>query len=610
MSSFIALIPKKKDPVGLVDFRPISLIGCINKVVSKVLVGRLKSVIGGLILVEQSAFLANRSILDGPLVLNEVVAWLNKSGMKGMLFKVDIDKAYDSVNWGYLDSIMIQMGFLTRWRRWVNAIIVSARASVLVNGSRTREFQCTRGIRQGDPLSPLLFLIAMVGLSGILKEAVSKGFFHGIRVGHNGPTLSHFLYADDAVFLGEWNTTNAVNLKRILRVFHAVSGLKVNLNKCRVFGTKVDDGEVLGIARILHCRMEGKKPFVWGSANGYKIGVKFASDLLLFVISAPEGVLRKLERIRRVFFWGGTEDKAKINWVAWDKVTPPVGKGGLGLGSLSVANLALLAKWWWRFKQEKNGLWRKAVWAIHHTARSWNFIPVRMAIAGPWRNIGNVSVSFDLLGINLWSNMKWVIGSGSDSMFWIDNWIGDSPLKERFPLLFKLERMKGCKVGERLVIYERELCGVWSWYRQLVSTNEINEFRQLLILCGGATVGDGIDRLIWALDGSGDFSINSIKKCVGEWCYPGATWVFGWNNWIPKRVCVLAWRVGLERVASLVELAKGNIVFGSVLCPLCGEVDETVEHIFTSCSLHKMCGKYLHFGVIFQIAMCLVSEIF
>ncbi|XP_076890385.1 uncharacterized protein LOC143541437 [Bidens hawaiensis] len=306
----------------------------------------------------------------------------------------------------------------------------------------------------------------MEGLSGMLKEVVSKGFFRGIRVGHNGPTLSHFLYADDAVFLGEWNMTNAVNLKRILRVFHAVSGLKVNLNKCRVFGTKVDDGEVWGIARILH---------------------------------------------------------------SWDKVTAPVGKGGLGLGSLSVANLALLAKGWWRFKQEKNGLWRKVVWAIHHTKT------------------------------------------------------GESPLKDRFPLLFKLERIKGCKVGDRLVIFERELCGVWSWHRKLVSADKINEFRQLLILCSGVNVGYGIDRLIWALDGSNDFSVNSIKKCVGEWCYPDTTWVFGWNNWIPKKVCVLAWRVGLECVASLAELAKRNIVFELVLCLLCGEVDETVVHIFTSC---------------------------
>ncbi|XP_076931545.1 uncharacterized protein LOC143596728 [Bidens hawaiensis] len=206
-----------------------------------------------------------------------------------------------------------------------------------------------------------------------------------------------------------------------------------------------------------------------------------------------------------------------------------------------------------------------------------------MAIAGPWRKIGNVSVSFDLLGINLWSNMKWVIGSGSDSMFWIDNWIGESPLNDQFPLLFKLKHMKGCKVGDKLVIYERELCGVWSWYRQLVSTDEINEFRQLLILCSGATVGDGIDRLIWALDGSGDFSINSIKKHVGEWCYPDATWASVGTIGFQRRFVFFAWRVGLERVASLVELAKRNIVFGSVLCPLCGEVDETVEHIFASC---------------------------
>ncbi|XP_035838104.1 uncharacterized protein LOC118485768 [Helianthus annuus] len=106
-ASFIALIPKVKDPMGFSDFRPISLVGCINKVLSKVLVNQLKEVIGKLVSPEQSAFLSGRSILDGPLMLNEIVRWLRKSNTKEMLFKVDIDKAYDSISWGFLDSVPV-----------------------------------------------------------------------------------------------------------------------------------------------------------------------------------------------------------------------------------------------------------------------------------------------------------------------------------------------------------------------------------------------------------------------------------------------------------------------------------------------------------------------
>lgn len=209
MSSFIVLIPKSKDPATLGDFRPISLIGCINKVISKVLVRRIKMIVGDLISEEQSAFLANRSILDGPLIMNETLAWLKRSKKKGLFFKVDLEKAYDSLNWGYLDSIMEQMRFPLRWRKWVAAILKASRASVLVNGSPTPEFQCFRGLRQGDPLSPFLFIIAMEGLSGMMKRAVDKGVYSGLKCGMEGPILSHFLYADDVIFIGEWSDQNA-----------------------------------------------------------------------------------------------------------------------------------------------------------------------------------------------------------------------------------------------------------------------------------------------------------------------------------------------------------------------------------------------------------------
>lgn len=120
-SSLINLVPKCKDPTSLVDFRPISLIGCLYKIIAKTLAGRIKQVIGSVVNEVQFAYVEGRNILDGPLIVNEVCAWAKKSARKVLLFKVDFDKAFDSVNWGYLDSVLMQMGFGSKWRSWIRA---------------------------------------------------------------------------------------------------------------------------------------------------------------------------------------------------------------------------------------------------------------------------------------------------------------------------------------------------------------------------------------------------------------------------------------------------------------------------------------------------------
>ena len=114
-SSFITLLPKVKDPLNLVDYRPISLIGCIYKIIAKALASRLKKVIGSVIDEIQTAFVEGRNILDGPLIINELCSWAKKFKQKTFLFKVDFDKAFDSISWDYLVSIMEQMGFGHKW---------------------------------------------------------------------------------------------------------------------------------------------------------------------------------------------------------------------------------------------------------------------------------------------------------------------------------------------------------------------------------------------------------------------------------------------------------------------------------------------------------------
>lgn len=226
-SSFITVIPKVDDPITLTDYSPISLIGCMYKILAKILTNRLKLVTESVVDEVQTAYVAGRNILDGPLIINEILSWAKKAKEKIFLLKIDFKKAFDSINWNYLDSIMGQMGFGTKWRSWIRGCLRSLMASVLVNGSPTEEFPISKGVRQGDPLSPFLFIIAMEGLNVAMKEACNKGLFQGIKLPHNGPKVSHLFYVDDAIFVGEWNSSSIKNLSRILNCFHVSSGLKV-----------------------------------------------------------------------------------------------------------------------------------------------------------------------------------------------------------------------------------------------------------------------------------------------------------------------------------------------------------------------------------------------
>ncbi|KAJ0519996.1 putative RNA-directed DNA polymerase [Helianthus annuus] len=635
-SSFIALIPKLKDPLRPSDFRPISLIGSINKVISKVLVNRLKRVIGKVISEEQSAFLAGRSITDGPLILNELLAWMKYSKKKGMFFKIDIHKAYDSLHWGFLRSIMEQMGFPVKWCDWIMAILQSARASVLVNGSPTSEFVCSRGLRQGDPLSPFLFVMAMEALTGIMKKATMVGLFHGIRCNTNGPILSHFLYADDVVFLGEWSNSNALNLKRILRCFYLTSGLKVNLAKCSLYGVGVNGQEISSMASTLFCRA-GEFPFrylgllvganmnlvknwepvlklfknrlsIWkakklsfgGRITLIKSVLSALPTYFFSLYKAPLQVLNQLERFRRVFFWGGSEEKAKLNWTAWEKTIGPIEYGGLGFGSLQDANLAMLSKWWWRFKVDRNGLWRKVIWSIHHSSRAWNFIPSKVSITGPWKQIVNSSEVLERKGLKLSKCIVGSVGSGEDIAFWIDIWIGPDPLSERFPHLFIIEKDKLCSVASRV-------CGNgvvnWVWKRPPAGPSELLELHQLTVLLQSVSFSLEADKWQWSHDTSGDFSVCSVKKIIRNHNRVMPNYVVQWNNWVPLKIGIVAWRAEGERLPTRAALARRGIPVSSMACAMCGEHDETCEHLFVSCqfaqTIWQIIGQWCRYTSLF-----------
>ncbi|GJV52789.1 RNA-directed DNA polymerase, eukaryota [Tanacetum coccineum] len=231
-ASFITLIPKITNANMVKDFRPISLIGSIYKIVAKILANRLVTVLDGLVNEVQSAFVTDRQILDGPFMLNEIVQWCKKRNKQAMIFKVDFEKAFDSVRWDFLEDIMRKFGFGDKWCMWIRSCLRSSRGSVIVNGSPTEEFQFYRGLKQGDPLSPFLFILIMESLHISFQRVVDAGLFKGIKLG-SALHMSHLFYADDAIFMGQWNQTNIDTITRVLEVFYRASG--VTFHKFRSF---------------------------------------------------------------------------------------------------------------------------------------------------------------------------------------------------------------------------------------------------------------------------------------------------------------------------------------------------------------------------------------
>ena len=296
------LIPKKGGAEEFGDFRPISLLGGLYKMLAKVLANRLKKVIDKVVSHDQNAFVKGRQILDASLIANEVIDNWKKKGDKGVICKLDIEKAYDSINWQFLLKVMEKMGFGAKWLRWMWWCISTARFSVMVNGTPVGFFPSSKGLRQGDPLSPYLFVMGMEVLSVLIKRAMEGGFISGCKIQRNrgrAVHIAHLLFADDTIVFCEAKKEYLMNLSWILFWFEAASGLKINLAKNEV----IPVGEVQRIEEMaveLGCRV-GKLPSVY--------------------LGLPLGMLNKA-----AYGWDGVEEKMRRRLALWK--SQYISKGG------------------------------------------------------------------------------------------------------------------------------------------------------------------------------------------------------------------------------------------------------------------------------------------
>ncbi|XP_035845072.1 uncharacterized protein LOC118491409 [Helianthus annuus] len=395
-------------------------------------------------------------------------------------------------------------------------------------------------------------------------KANMEGIFNGVKTPNDGPVLSHLLYADDVLFVGDWSLSNFKNLARFLRCFHLASGLKVNFSKSLLYGVGVTNAEINNMALILSCK-PGSFPFTYlGLPVGANMGLvknwkpiieKFENKLTLWkarmlsfggrltlieavlsnlptyyfsLFSAPLAVIKQLERLRRKFLWGGCLEKNKISWVPWFKVVASKVEGGLGIGSLACTNKALIVKWCLRYKNENTSLWAKSISAFHCGTRRHASIPLNSSIAGVWKSIVNLGRVMHEPVVDVKARMVPYVGVGDKTLFWLDTWVGNRPLRDEFPTLFTLESDKRCFVQQRYKRINESLEWFWGSSVPLSLPEHLDAWSNCSGLLSSALLGPGPDRWLWRTGSSRDtYTVSRLRSELDH------------INIIPKQNCYL-----------------------------------------------------------------------
>lgn len=264
-----------------------------------------------------------------------------KSKKRGfMALKLNIRKAYDRVEWRFLEQIMRKMGFCSQWVDLIMSCIGSASYQVLVNGVPEGEIWPTRGIRQGNPLSPYLFLVCSEALNQQLQFAANSGAIRGFSLCREGPKISHLFFADNTLLFCHATKGDLEVILHILQLYELASGQKLNREK-----TMVESLNYIK-ERVWH-KLQGWKERLLSQAGKEVLLKAVVQAILTFAMSCfklPTGLIQDIESLIRKFWWGQRGDQRKTHWKNWETLCKPKVLEGMGFKDLVKFNEAMLAK--------------------------------------------------------------------------------------------------------------------------------------------------------------------------------------------------------------------------------------------------------------------------
>ncbi|XP_075498859.1 uncharacterized protein LOC142537187 [Primulina tabacum] len=553
--TLITLIPKIKDPVSLKDFRPI-----------------------------------RRLILDNVIVGFECMHWIRnnqkaKSGIAAL--KLDMSKAYDRVEWIFLQKMMLKMGFAEHWVNLIMRCVTSVSYSVRLNNSIYGTICPSRGLRQGDPLSPYLFVLCAQGFSHIFTKAVELKLFRGVKVVNSCPVISHLFFADDSLIFFRATKEDSVNVRRCIQIYEKASGQMVNFDKSSltfspstsaqqsqeiadVLSVSIVNGHdiYLGLPTLslrnkrlqfgfLRERMENKIRS-WStkffSMGGKEILIKSVLQAIpSYIMSCfriPDNLCKELEQLCAKFWWRGNNDMRGMHWLKWDSLCNPKSMDGLGYRRLSAFNKALVAKQIWRIIQRPHSLLTRFL-----KARYFKDTDIMMAGLGNnpsyvWRSL-------------LWSRelirkgLCWRVGNGQGILAKQDPWI---PTLPSFHCQGNDLLDDNAKVGNFITS-----SGSWNetLVRQHFPPYEAEDILNVPLNRNGS-----VDTRFWVGNKSGKYTVkdgyhrerSGLAPHPFQSSHPNQSWWnFLWSLRIQPKIRIFLWRASHDLLPTPVNLALHHI---------------------------------------------------
>ncbi|XP_057426337.1 uncharacterized protein LOC130719745 [Lotus japonicus] len=569
--TLLVLIPKIKEPLHAAQYRPISLCNVLFKIITKTIANRLKLILPDLISNSQSAFVPGRLITDNALIAHECFHYMKKkiTGWNGMMaLKLDMSKAYDRVEWNFLQAVLSSMGFPTHWVTLIMNCVSSVDFSIMLNGNPQPVFSPLRGLRQGDPLSPYLFILCGEVFSALIQRSIYVSSLHGIKIAKYAPVFSHLLFADDGIIFAKATNQEAEVVKTILTTYERASRQMINLDKSMLLVSRnVPQNRLYELKQLL----------------GVKAVESFDRYLGLPTIFELESMISR-------FYWGGNVSKRGIHWSSWSKLCRSKCDGGLGFRDLHAFNMALVAKNWWRIYSHPESLFAQIFKGVYFPHGSMLKAKKGWLPSYAWSSIWSTKWTFE-------TGARWKIGNGQMVDVRHDNW-----LPHGTPIIYSEDLLLDLNIT---YVSDLLLNSGKEWNRELVEhvfcPNTALQITSLpLSMHGGVN-----DSLFWpgAPDGlySSKLGYSFIRDHEAQTTtsasmatspLPAKLWQSFWKTTALSRCKDLAWRVFCSLLLVRDSLWRKGVNIDPS-CPLCGYESETVSHLWLHCPVSK-CFWFAH----------------